>query len=60
MLSDEGGAIAMRVKDGGPKIKLTNFPSVRNQPGAPLRTVKDRDEILRLAGLEDGVQERSW
>ena len=39
--SDEGGAIAIRVRDGANKIRLTNFPVERNKPGSPLRTSLD-------------------
>ena len=60
--SDEGGAIAIRVKEGSNKIRLTNFPVEKNKPGSPLRTVRDREEILAIAGLENGSNSRraSW
>ena len=60
--SDEGGAIAMRVREGANKIRLTNFPVERNKPGSPLRTVRDREEILAITGLENGsnVRRASW
>ena len=56
--SDENGSIALRVRDGVPKIKLTNFPTARNTPGSPLSTVLDREEIVDLAGIKEG--EGSW
>ena len=37
--SDENGTISVRVKEGGSKVKLTSFPSQRNTPGAPMKTV---------------------
>ena len=52
--SDESGSISLRVKDGVPKIKLTNFPTNKNVPGSPLRTVMDREEIVEIAGIQDG------
>ena len=52
--SDENGSIAIRVREGSQKVKLTNFPAQRNTPGSPLRTVKDRMEIMELAGIEEG------
>ena len=52
--SDENGSIALRVREDSQKVKLTNFPAQRNTPGSPLRTVKDRMEIMDLAGIEEG------
>ena len=57
--SDEGGSVALRVRDGGPKVKLTTFSTDKNTPGAPLRTAKDRAEIMELAGL-NAEDEGSW
>ena len=51
--SDENGAISVRTKEGGPKVKLTGFPSKKNTPGAPMKTVSTRDEIVELAGIDD-------
>ena len=51
--SDENGSISLRVKEGGAKVKLTSYPSMRNTPGAPLRTVKSREDIISLADIED-------
>ena len=52
--SDENGNISLRVKEGGSKLKLTSYPSKRNTPGAPLRTVKTREDIVELAEIIDG------
>ena len=54
--SDEHGSISLRVRDGASKIKLTNFSTKKGVAGAPLRTVKDRKEILELAGIEETNQ----
>ena len=56
--SDEGGSIALRTREGSPKVKLTNFPINKNVPGSTLRTVTDREEIEELAGIREEVT--SW
>ena len=55
--SDENGSISVRIKEGAPKIKLTNFPTKKGVPGAPLRTVKNREDILELLDIEDTEEE---
>ena len=55
--SDESGSISLRVKEGGAKIKLTNYQLKKGVPGSPLRTAKSREDILMLAGLEDTLEE---
>ena len=50
---DENGTISVRAKEGGLQVKLTSFPSQRNTPGAPMKTVSSREEIVELAGMED-------
>ena len=56
--SDEGGSIALRTREGSPKVKLTNFPINKNVPGSTLRTVIYREEIEELAGIREEVT--SW
>ena len=46
-------SISIRVYEGGVKSKLTSYPSKKNNKGAPLRTVKTREDIMSLAGIED-------
>ena len=66
--SDENGNISIRVKEGGSKLKLTNYQVNRNVPGSPLRTVKTREDIIKLAGIEeteedvaeDSEEENNW
>ena len=64
--SDENGSISVRIKEGSPKIRLTNFQVKKGVPGSPLRTIKNRCEIAEICGIDDQdgeseeVEDRQW